>query len=184
MIRTAESVSPMHPDKICDRISDAIVDAYLKEDKDSRCAVEVMGGHELIQVMGEVTSKAKPSIREIVRRIAGNLECNIHPGCIKKLLDNLRWHRANYQTPQHVEPMFPVTKSLMGSLIPVLQDALSENAKMKSELQEANTKLTMYEARHETDKGTIEQLKEELKEAQEAFDTYNYSTHEVGKLKN
>ncbi len=78
MIRTAESVSPMHPDKICDRISDAIVDAYLKEDKDSRCAVEVMGGHELIQVMGEVTSKAKPDIREIVRRIAGNLECNIH----------------------------------------------------------------------------------------------------------
>jgi S-adenosylmethionine synthetase len=78
MIRTAESVSPMHPDKICDRISDAIVDAYLKEDKTSRCAVEVMGGHELIQVMGEVTSNAKPDIREIVRRIAGNLECNIH----------------------------------------------------------------------------------------------------------
>jgi S-adenosylmethionine synthetase len=78
MIKTAESVSPMHPDKICDRISDAIVDAYLKEDKTSRCAVEVMGGHELIQVMGEVTSNAKPDIREIVRRIAGNLECNIH----------------------------------------------------------------------------------------------------------
>jgi S-adenosylmethionine synthetase len=68
----------MHPDKMCDRISDAILDAYLKEDKDSRCAVEVMGGHELIQVMGEVTSNAKPNIREIVRRIAGNLECNIH----------------------------------------------------------------------------------------------------------
>ena len=68
----------MHPDKMCDRISDAILDAYLKEDKNSRCAVEVMGGHELIQVMGEVTSNAKPNIREIVRRIAGNLECNIH----------------------------------------------------------------------------------------------------------
>lgn len=78
MIRTAESVSPMHPDKMCDRISDAILDAYLKEDKNARCAIEVMGGHELIQVMGEVTSNAKPDIREIVRRIAGNLECNIH----------------------------------------------------------------------------------------------------------
>lgn len=78
MLRTAESVSPMHPDKMCDRISDAILDAYLKEDKNSRCAIEVMGGHELIQVMGEVTSNAKPDIREIVRRIAGNLECNIH----------------------------------------------------------------------------------------------------------
>jgi len=83
---------------------------------------------------------------------------NTPSGCIKKLLDNLGWHRANYQTPQHVEPMFPVTKSLMGSLIPVLQDALSENAKMKSELQEANTKLTMYEARHENDQHEIEQL--------------------------
>lgn len=78
MQRTAESVSPMHPDKMCDRISDAILDAYLKEDRNSRCAIEVMGGHELIQVMGEVTSTAKPNIREIVRRIAGNLECNIH----------------------------------------------------------------------------------------------------------
>lgn len=77
MIRTAESVSPMHPDKMCDRISDAILDAFLSEDKDARCAIEVMGGHELIQIMGEVTSTAKPDIREIVRRIAGNLECNI-----------------------------------------------------------------------------------------------------------
>lgn len=78
MLRTAESVSPMHPDKMCDRISDAILDAYLKEDRNARCAIEVMGGHELIQVMGEVTSNAKPNIREIVRRIGGNLECNIH----------------------------------------------------------------------------------------------------------
>lgn len=78
MVRTAESVSPMHPDKMCDRISDAILDAYLKEDKNARCAIEIMGGHELIQVMGEVTSNAKPDIRAIVRRIAGNLECNIH----------------------------------------------------------------------------------------------------------
>ncbi|QQS59435.1 methionine adenosyltransferase domain-containing protein [Candidatus Peregrinibacteria bacterium] len=78
MLKTSEFVSPMHPDKMCDRISDAILDAYLKEDGGSRCAIEVMGGHELIQIMGEVTSTAKPDIREIVRRIAGNLECNIH----------------------------------------------------------------------------------------------------------
>ena len=78
MFKTSEFVSPMHPDKLCDRISDAIVDAYLKDDPTARCAIEVMGGHELIQVMGEVTSIAKPDIREIVRRIAGNLECNIH----------------------------------------------------------------------------------------------------------
>ena len=50
-IRTAEFVSPMHPDKICDFIADSILDAYLKEDKESRVAVEVMGGHNLITIL-------------------------------------------------------------------------------------------------------------------------------------
>lgn len=49
MLKTSEFVSPMHPDKLCDRISDAIVDAYLENDPNSRCAIEVMGGHELIK---------------------------------------------------------------------------------------------------------------------------------------
>lgn len=78
MLKTSEFVSPMHPDKLCDRISDAIVDAYLKDDPNSRCAVEVMGGHEGIYIKGEVTSTANPDIRAIARRIGGNLECNIH----------------------------------------------------------------------------------------------------------
>lgn len=78
MLKTSEFVSPMHPDKLCDRISDAIVDAYLKDDPNSRCAVEVMGGHEGIYIKGEVTSTANPDIREIARRIGGHLECNIH----------------------------------------------------------------------------------------------------------
>jgi S-adenosylmethionine synthetase len=77
-MRTSEFISPMHPDKLCDRISDAIVDAYLKDDPHARCAVEVMGGHEGIHIKGEVTSTAKPDIREIARRIGGDLEINIH----------------------------------------------------------------------------------------------------------
>jgi S-adenosylmethionine synthetase len=77
-MRTSEFISPMHPDKLCDRISDAIVDAYLKDDPRARCAVEVMGGHEGIHIKGEVTSTAKPDIREIARRIGGHLEINIH----------------------------------------------------------------------------------------------------------
>ncbi len=50
MIRTAESVSPMHPDKLCDRISDAILDACLEQDPDSRVAIETMGGHGIITI--------------------------------------------------------------------------------------------------------------------------------------
>jgi S-adenosylmethionine synthetase len=70
-IRTCEYVSPKHPDKICDRIADAILFAYLKKDKKSRVAVEVMGGHGVINVSGEVTSKGDVDIRKIVKSIVG-----------------------------------------------------------------------------------------------------------------
>jgi S-adenosylmethionine synthetase len=73
-LRTAEFVSPKHPDKICDQISDAILDAYLAKDPDSRVAVDVAGGHGTIFITGEVTSAAKIDIVPIVRRLAGNLE--------------------------------------------------------------------------------------------------------------
>ncbi|MGV9002219.1 MAG: methionine adenosyltransferase domain-containing protein [Candidatus Saccharimonadaceae bacterium] len=70
--RTAESVSPRHPDKLCDQISDAILDAYLREDPFSRVAVDVAGGHGSIFVVGEVSSKATSvNIPEIVHRIVG-----------------------------------------------------------------------------------------------------------------
>ncbi len=73
--KTAESVSPGHPDKICDQISDAILDAHLKEDVEARVAVDVAGGHGTVFVTGEVTSQAKTvDIAKIVRRIAGDVE--------------------------------------------------------------------------------------------------------------
>ena len=70
-IKTAEFVSPGHPDKICDFIADSILDAYLAEDKESRVAVEVMGGHNLITVNGEVTSHAAPNLESLIRKIIG-----------------------------------------------------------------------------------------------------------------
>lgn len=73
-LRTAESVSPRHPDKMCDQISDAILDAYLEGDKDSRVAVEAVGGHGKVFIVGEVTSKADPDISPIIERIAGDVE--------------------------------------------------------------------------------------------------------------
>lgn len=65
-MKTAEFVSPMHPDKICDRISSAILDACLKQDPNSRVAVEVLGGHKKIVVMGEITTKAVVNFKKIV----------------------------------------------------------------------------------------------------------------------
>lgn len=69
--RTAESVSPGHPDKLCDQISDAILDAYLEKDPNARVAVEAVGGHGKVFVVGEVTSTAHPEVEPIVARIAG-----------------------------------------------------------------------------------------------------------------
>ena len=71
MKKTAEFVSPKHPDKICDFIADSILDAYLEGDPESRVAVEVMGGHNLITINGEVTSLAKPDIENLVKNIVG-----------------------------------------------------------------------------------------------------------------
>lgn len=71
MKKTAEFVSPKHPDKICDFIADSILDAYLEVDKTSRVAIEVMGGHNLVTINGEVTSKAKPDIVAVVKSIVG-----------------------------------------------------------------------------------------------------------------
>jgi S-adenosylmethionine synthetase len=61
----------MHPDKICDYIADSILDAYLEGDKNSRVATEVMGGHNLITINGEVTSTSKPDLEKIVKGIVG-----------------------------------------------------------------------------------------------------------------
>lgn len=77
--RTAESVSPKHPDKICDQISDALLDAHLAQDPHARVAIDVAGGHGTVFVTGEVTSQATGiNVAEIVRRIAGDVEVIEH----------------------------------------------------------------------------------------------------------
>jgi S-adenosylmethionine synthetase len=65
---TSESVTEGHPDKICDQISDAILDEFLRQDPDSRVAIETMTTTGIVVVAGEVTSKAKFDIQDIVRK--------------------------------------------------------------------------------------------------------------------
>jgi S-adenosylmethionine synthetase len=69
---TSESVTEGHPDKICDQISDAFLDEFLKQDPDSRVAVETLVTTGFVAVAGEVTSKAKfdkKAQEEIVRKV-------------------------------------------------------------------------------------------------------------------
>src|SRR3989344_5802602 len=70
---TVESVTSGHPDKVCDQISDAILDAYLTLDPKSRVAVETFGGHGKLVIGGEVTSKDNVDYVKIAREVYKNI---------------------------------------------------------------------------------------------------------------
>ena len=65
---TSESVTEGHPDKLCDYISDTILDEALKQDKYSRVAVETFAFKNIITVAGQLTTTAKINIEELVRQ--------------------------------------------------------------------------------------------------------------------
>jgi len=75
-IFTSESVTEGHPDKICDRISDSILDEFLKRDPDSRVAVEAMTTTGVVIVAGEVTSQYKLDVQDIVRNEINDIGYN------------------------------------------------------------------------------------------------------------
>ena len=64
---TSESVTEGHPDKLCDTISDAILDECLKQDKESRVAIETFASNNVITIAGQITSTARIKISDIVR---------------------------------------------------------------------------------------------------------------------
>ncbi len=64
---TSESVTEGHPDKLCDNVSDAIVDEILKKDKKARCAVECCAAYDGMQIFGEVTTTADVDYEKIAR---------------------------------------------------------------------------------------------------------------------
>ncbi len=70
---TSESVSEGHPDKVCDQVSDAILDAYLSQDPDSRVACETMTSRGLVVVSGEITSKGRIDFQDVVRGVIARI---------------------------------------------------------------------------------------------------------------
>ena len=75
-----------HPDKVCDQISDAILDAYLAGDKHSRCGIETMGGKGHVFITGEVTSAATVDVEAVAKRVLADV--GYDPGNYK-IVDNL-----------------------------------------------------------------------------------------------
>ena len=75
-IFTSESVSEGHPDKVCDQISDAILDSYLAEDPNSRVACETLIKNNTVIVAGEITSNGTPNIEEVIRNTVNEIGNN------------------------------------------------------------------------------------------------------------
>lgn len=84
MLKTAECVSPKHPDKLCDQISDAILDACLTQDPNSRAAIETMGGHGVVTVTGELTTTAYVDVQSIVHRVLGDDRIGVMVNIVKQ----------------------------------------------------------------------------------------------------
>ena len=70
---TSESVTEGHPDKVCDQISDAILDEMLKNDPESHAAVESFATNGMIVVGGEVRTKNYVQVDDVVRRVLKNI---------------------------------------------------------------------------------------------------------------
>jgi S-adenosylmethionine synthetase len=70
---TSESVSEGHPDKLCDQISDAVLDAHLAHDPESRVACESLAKTGMIVIAGEITSKAKVSYTDVAREVVRDI---------------------------------------------------------------------------------------------------------------
>jgi len=75
-IFTSESVTEGHPDKVCDKVSDAILDEFLRGDPDSRVAVETLTTTGFVGVAGEVTSKANFDIEQVIRKTISEIGYN------------------------------------------------------------------------------------------------------------
>ena len=73
---TSESVTEGHPDKVCDKVSDAILDEFLKGDSDSRVAVETMTTTGFVGVAGEVTSKSSFDVEQVIRKTIAEIGYN------------------------------------------------------------------------------------------------------------
>ena len=96
---TSESVSEGHPDKMCDQISDAVLDALLKEDPNSRVALESLAKTGLIVLAGEITSKARPDYVKIARQTAIDIGYNSSEDCLTLNVIRPAGVKANAELP-------------------------------------------------------------------------------------
>ena len=179
---TVESVTSGHPDKICDQVSDAILDECLRQDPKSRVAVESFGSHGLFVIGGEVTTKAKFNAAKIAAKIYRNIgykdKLKIITNIIKQSPDialgvdiggagdqGIMYGYATNETPEYL----PRAVALVHKLTKGLEDLrrkgkikwLLPDGKAQVTMQNGNIKTILVSAQHK--KGIpIEKIKREI----------------------
>jgi S-adenosylmethionine synthetase len=110
---TSESVTSGHPDKLCDQLSDAILDAILEQDRSAKVAVECLASGGLIHVAGEVTTEGYVDIDRVVREVILDIgydsaevsfdgrTCGIMLSIARDQLGRRRWRRPRSRRPGH-----------------------------------------------------------------------------------
>ena len=97
---TSESVTEGHPDKVCDAISDSVLDALMAQDPMSRVACETCTTTDLVMVMGEITTKADVDVEKIVREAVTEIgytkdeygfNADTCPSCLENTMDREAW---------------------------------------------------------------------------------------------
>ncbi|HTE48679.1 MAG TPA: methionine adenosyltransferase [Candidatus Paceibacterota bacterium] len=159
---TVESVTSGHPDKVCDQISDAILDAYLTLDPKSRVAVETFGGHGTLLIGGEVTSKGNVDYVEIAKKVYRDIgypdQLKISANIVKQSPDiamgvdtggagdqGIMYGYASDETPE----MLPKGVVLAHKLAKRLQE-MREKGKIKWLRPDGKTQVTFKDGKLET----------------------------------
>ena len=89
---TSESVTEGHPDKVCDRIADSVLDEILKQDRDARVACECAVKDNYMLIMGEITTSAQIDAEKIARELIAN---NYFAAIGHDVLGKLYYHRLD-----------------------------------------------------------------------------------------
>ncbi|MCI8820605.1 MAG: methionine adenosyltransferase [Clostridia bacterium] len=100
---TSESVTEGHPDKLCDRISDAIVDEILKTDRNARCAIECCAAYDRLMIMGEVTTTAAVDYEKIARETIKDIGYDFGMFCYDKCKITLAVHSQSADIARGVD---------------------------------------------------------------------------------
>ena len=182
-VYTAESVTSGHPDKICDQVSDAILDAYLEQDPYSRVAVESFGAHGLFVIGGEVTSKGEVDAvvlaRDLYRHIGYQDGLNIVTKIVKQSPDIAQGVDSGgagdqgimygYATDETKE-FLPLAVSLVHKLTKGLENLrrndkdfwwLGPDGKAQVTIMDGNVKAVLVSCQHD-EKITQQEIKEQL----------------------